>query len=367
MSRKFLTSLDLSQNEILNARLQNLAAAPSSPVAGQAYYDTVQGAGYIWNGTAWAGADASKLSGTIPNSALATNPLNRANHSGTQLAATISDLLTAVTILRVSAFGAALGPITMGGQKITGLGAPTGSGEAATWDYVNASVQSAAAGIASKPPVRLVATANLPLSGLAAIDGVTPVAGDRVLATGQAAAAQNGVYIAASGAWSRTAPTADAVDELQPGSLWLATEGTVNAGTQWRLSTTGAIVSGTTALSIIQFGAGAAYTAGDGISLAGSAFAVAPKSGGGIIVDGTGVSVDSSAFPRKFSALIGDGSSTALAVTHGLGTTDIIASCRLVSTGAMVEVDVTATSSTVATFTFAAAPASNAYRVVVLA
>lgn len=53
MSKKVLTSLDFAKNQILNVALQNLAAAPSSPVPGQIYYDTVDTRVYFWDGTQW--------------------------------------------------------------------------------------------------------------------------------------------------------------------------------------------------------------------------------------------------------------------------------------------------------------------------
>ena len=102
---------------------------------------------------------------------------------------------------------------------------PVDATHAASKQYVD---NTALTGLKLGAAVKTVATSNIGLSGLSAINGYTPIAGDRILVIGQANATENGVYDAASSGWTRSTDS-DSDAELR-GYQYLITAGTfINA------------------------------------------------------------------------------------------------------------------------------------------
>jgi hypothetical protein len=106
-----------------------------------------------------------------------------------------------------------------------------------------------------KPPVAAAATTNISsLSGLSTIDGYTLVANDRVLLTAQSTASQNGLWMAASGAWSRPADyyTNASIPYFSVDVLY----GTVGAGGRYVLQVDTPITVDTTSTTWVRATAG---------------------------------------------------------------------------------------------------------------
>jgi hypothetical protein len=153
---------------------------------------------------------------------------SRTNHTGTQLAATISDFDTAVRLNRLDQMAAPTASVALGSQRITGLADPTGAQDAATQAYVLAQVSALSGGLAFKGAARVATTTNITLATPGAtIDSVAPTSGDVVLLTGQSTGSQNGPYVWTGAASALTRPANwDTTAEAVPGSMWVVQQGT---------------------------------------------------------------------------------------------------------------------------------------------
>ena len=204
------------------------------------------------------------LAGSISNGKLSNSSVTVAGNAialGSSLAAA-----TLAGSLALSAIGVPVASVAMNSQKITGLATPTADTDAATKAYVDASSQ----GLDVKDSVKAASTANLTLSGTQTVDGIGMLADDRILVKDQTTQSQNGIYVVAAGAWSRSSDFAVGADK-------------------------GSAVVGTNNLPFSQFSGAGQITAGNGLAKTGNTLSVN--------VDGSSLEINGDALRVKASGV----------------------------------------------------------------
>jgi len=377
------------------------------------------GSGNFSAGTITASLTGTASNASALNSQAAAFYLSRANHTNTQLAATISDLAATVQAYRLDQFAAGTSPITASD--------PTLSTHLATKNYVD----SVATGLNVKKAVRAASTANVSVTYTATggtsargqitaapntLDGVTLAATDRILLKDQTTAAQKGIYVVttlgsgANGVWDR-ATDFDQDAEVTAGAFTFVAEGTVNQDTGWVLSTNNPIIIGGasgTALTFTQFSSAGLVTAGDGLTKSGNVITAVGTTNRITIQPGAGIDIASTyvgqtsittlgtitagtwtgtavavanggtgatdattaranlATIGKFAAAIGDGSTTTITVTHNLNTRDVGVILYDASTFEEYLANVVHATVNTVTVAFTTAPTTNSIRCVVI-
>ena len=426
MARKYAVSLDLNKNELLNARIQNLGSAPSSPVAGQIYYNNVSNVLYFYNGTDWIPASGSTevIQDVIGSSVL----------GGTGLTATYSDAAgtTTITLNDTAVTAGSYGSSTkIPTFTVDAQGRLTAAGEADV--ATNLSI----AGDTGTDTVDLLSD-TLTVSGGEGIDvavtnntitisaenatytnkGVASFDASDFTVVGGEVSLNKDPVITLSGDVTGSATMTNLGDvtittTVQPNSVELGTDTTGNyvatiAGTANEIEVTGS-GSETSAVTIglpnnVEITGN--LQVGGNLNVIGTVNSVnttqiniednkvklnsnatgTPTADAGILVE-RGDEADAEILwnetsdvwqigqiggnyhniARKYATTIGDGSATSYTVTHNLGTKDL--TVQIFETNAdynQIEADVQHTSDSVVTVKFASAPTAGEYRVVIV-
>ena len=278
MAQKFLTNIDLNQNQLLNGTFEVVGTDPNTNLFdGRMIFNSTEGVIKVYDATAsaWrkmisgvtaAGSYATALTVNESNGAITITPNLATSASAgllsssdfSKLADATSDATASKLVIRD----------TNGQAK---FGTPTADDHAATKSYVDA----ARSGLDVKASVRAATTAPINLANqLEAGDtidtDVTLVAGDRVLVKNQSTASENGIYVVqASGAAVR-ATDFDSNAEVTPGAFTFVEEGAINADSGWVLTTNGTINVGATGLTWALFSVAGTILAGDGLTKTGN-------------------------------------------------------------------------------------------------
>ena len=317
MAQKFLTNIDLNQNQLIKTKFQQLADDPESNLfEGWVYYNTTSDSLRIYQKGYWYpflneitfGGSSSAAFGQSESGGVVTITPNLATSStnGLMSAADKSKLDDATSDATVSKL------VIRDSSGNIKVATPTDAAHAATKGYVDAARQ----GLDVKQSVRAATTASVDLSteldaGSVIDTTVTLVAGNRVLVKDQATASENGIYVVQSSGAAVRATDADGTADtgtVSGGTFTFVEEGTLYGDSGWVVSSNGTVDVGTDAMNWVQFSGAGTIVAGDGLTKDGSTLYVNDDDVT-IYIDGSdNLGVKSSSV--QYQTLISNGSST---------------------------------------------------------
>jgi hypothetical protein len=361
---KFLTNIDLNKNQIINVAVHNNAGNPSSPVQGQIYFDTTTGVKklYLYNGTAWI-----DLTGDI-TSVVAGAGLTGGGTSGdVTLDVNVDNATIEINtdIVRVKDLGITTAKLNDGAVTTIKLG----------------DNQVTLAKIAQIANLKVLGNTSGATANVAEVTIVTDLA-----------SASSTTLATSSSIKSYIDTTVGGLGNLE--GAWDASSGsfpvgsTPTAGTKkgdyWYVSvagTTGGVAFNVGDVIIAKVDSASTSSAADWIQLeVNRDQATETVLGVSRIATQTEVNTGTNdtayVTPLKlvtylnnavggYAANVGDTSATSYVLTHNLGTRDVTVLIYDNATYEQVYADVVMTSTSVVTVSFATAPASNAYRVVI--
>lgn len=186
----------------------------------------------------------------------------------TKVTVNAKGLTTAASQASLSDLSSPSADFSFANNKLTNLANPVSDQDAATKYYVD----NVAQGLDVKASVLAATTVNITLSGAQTIDGVSVVAGDRVLVKNQSALAENGIYVASNTSWSRSAD-ANTWTELISAYTFVE-QGSTQADTGWVCTVNAGGTLDTTPVTWSQFSGAGTYQAGTGLTLTGNTFSI---------------------------------------------------------------------------------------------
>jgi hypothetical protein len=400
MATPILDNLDLTLNQLLNVILQLLAADPGTLQEGRLWWNSTAHEPKVYDGTtthilAFLDAVVNSIAAgdsTITIGGTSTAPTVKVakalDHTW------ITDFIAEVETVSIDQLAAQAADYSANNHKITNLSDATNpqdavnlrtllnnvSGLSASQEVRYATAAALAANTYANGASGVGATLTANANGALLIDGQTPTVNDRVLIQNEATAANNGIYtVTQVGDGSHPYILTRATDfnqstNIGPGILVPVkassqeTAGTANDQKVFMSISKSAPTVGTDSVTFSLIGS--TYTAGTGLTLTGTQFALTTPvsiANGGTNATTAAAARTNLAATTKYAASIGDGSTLAYTVTHSLGTTDI--TVDVWETGGSkrkVIVDTAISDANNIVVTFTSAPAANAYRVVVV-